>query len=218
MRLIDCSVLARAPVSFAVLASGSGSNFEALVHASRASGFPGAIRLLLCDQPDAGALERARRLGIAAECPPCGPLRSRIVDELPWLERLREHRIDALLLAGFMRRVHAPMLEAFAGRMLNIHPSLVPAFPGLRAIERAFEHGVRLMGCTVHVVSDELDGGSIVGQRAFEVRDGESLGVVSERMHEAEHALYPECVTRYFATASRLEGRRLMFEGATRNG
>lgn len=214
MRLIDCGVLARAPVSFAVLASGSGSNFEALVHASRAGGFPGSIALLLCDHPGAPALERARRLGIPAECPPVGSRRTRIEDERPWLDRLRAHGIQAILLAGFMRRLHAPLLEAYAGNMLNIHPSLLPAFAGLRSIERAYEHGVRVAGCTVHVVSEEVDGGAIIGQRAVDVLDGDTVESLTQRVHAAEHGLYPECVRRYFGGAPELEGRRLVFGSA----
>ncbi len=218
MRLIDCGVLARTPVSFAVLASGSGSNFEALVHASRAGGFPGSIALLLCDQPGAMALERAHRLGVPAECPPVGSRRTRIEDERPWLDSLRAHGIQAILLAGFMRRLHSPLLEAYAGNILNIHPSLLPAFPGLRSIERAFEHGARVVGCTVHVVSEVVDGGAIIGQRAVEVLDGDHVEGLTRRVHEAEHKLYRESVCRYFGGSPHLEGRRLVFGSPARHG
>ena len=211
MGLIDCVVLARTPVSFAVFASGSGSNFEALVHASSTPGFPGSIELLACDAPGAPALERARRLGVAALALPTGGARTRIADERPWLEALAARGIGAILLAGFMRRLHAPLLAAYPDRILNIHPSLLPAFTGLGAIEQAFAHGVRVAGCTVHVVTDDVDGGPIVGQTALERRDDDTLESLTERVHAAEHRLYPECVRRYFGAPHRLEGRRLVF-------
>ena len=210
-RLLDCGVLVRTPVPFAVLASGSGSNFEALVHASRAPGFPGSIELLACDSPGAPALERAHRLGIAAVALPAGRFRTRLEDERPWIEALAARAIGGVLLAGFMRRLHAPLLEAFPQRILNIHPSLLPAFPGLDAIDRALAHGVRITGCTVHVVSDDLDGGSIVGQAAVEVRDDDTRESLTERLHAAEHVLYPECVRRFFGGPHRVSGRRLVF-------
>jgi phosphoribosylglycinamide formyltransferase-1 len=209
--LLDCIVLARTPVSFAVFASGSGSNFEALVHASRAPGFPGSIDLLACDVAEAPALERARRLGVAAIVPPVGRFRTRIEDERPWLEVLAARGIGAVLLAGFMRRLHAALLGAFPERILNVHPSLLPAFPGLAAIEQAFAHGVRVTGCTVHVVDDSVDAGPVVGQAAVEVCDGDTLASLAERIHAAEHRLYPECVRRYFGGPHRREGRRLVF-------
>jgi len=110
-----------------------------------------------------------------------------------------------------MRRLHAPLLEAFPDRILNIHPSLLPAFPGLDAIGRAFAHGARFAGCTVHVVRDEVDGGPIVGQAVVEVCDGDTLQRLTERVHAAEHRLYPESVRRYFGGPHRFDGRRLVF-------
>jgi phosphoribosylglycinamide formyltransferase-1 len=124
-----------------------------------------------------------------------------------------------VLLAGFMRRLHDVFLGAFRERILNIHPSLLPAFPGLDAIERAWEDGVRVTGCTVHVVDDALDGGAIVAQSAVEVRDDDTLETLEARVHEAEHRLYPAAVRRFLDTPWRLEGRRLRFaDSAVRGG
>ena len=184
--------------SFAVLASGAGSNFEALVAASRRQEFRGSIVLLATDRPDAPALERARRLGIEGVVLPCGRYRTRIEDERPWVEALRTRGVDALLLAGFMRRLHAPLLAAFPDRILNLHPSLLPSFPGLDAIAQALAFGVRITGCTVHVVNDAVDAGPIVAQAAVEVLDDDNVETLTARVHAAEHRLYPAAVRRYF--------------------
>jgi phosphoribosylglycinamide formyltransferase-1 len=195
----------------AVLASGNGSNFEALASAAARGALGGTIVALLCDQPGAHVIERAKRLGIEALAPPAGRYRTRLADEGPWLAALRARDVQLVLLAGFMRRLHAPLLEAFAGRMLNIHPSLLPAFPGLDAIGQAFRHGVRVTGCTVHLVEDAIDAGPIVEQRAVEVRADESLESLTARIHAAEHALYPDAVRRFLTTPWSIEGRRLVF-------
>ena len=183
----------------AVLASGRGGNFEALVLAERRGELGGHIVALLCDQPDALALARARRLGVESLVLPTGRYRTRLEDEGPWLAALRERGVEGLLLAGFMRRLHAPMLGAFPDRILNIHPSLLPAFPGLDAIRRAWERGVKITGCTVHVVGTGLDDGPIVAQAAVEVRDGDTLETLEARIHEAEHRLYPMAARRWFS-------------------
>ena len=110
-----------------------------------------------------------------------------------------------------MRRLHGPFLDAFRDRILNIHPSLLPAFPGLDAIRQAWEHGVRVTGCTVHLVDDTLDGGPILAQSAVDVRDGETFESLEARVHAAEHRLYPWAVRRFVTEPWRREGRRLLF-------
>ncbi len=200
--------------TLAVLASGQGSNFEALGLASRRGELGGRVAVLLCDRTDAPVIERARRLGIEVLCPPCGALRTRIEDETPWLEALRARGVEAILLAGFMRRLHATLLGAFPDRILNIHPSLLPAFPGLEAIRQAWERGVRVTGCTVHLVEAALDQGPIVAQAAVEVRDDDTLETLEARIHAAEHRLYPATVRRFLSEAWRREGRRIVFGGS----
>ena len=211
-------MLTSAPATIAVLASGSCTNFESLAHAARRGELGGEIALLLCDRSSAPVLERARRLGIEALCLPAGRLRTRLEDESPWLAALRARGVDTVLLAGFMRRLHAPMLAAWPDRILNLHPSLLPAFPGLDAIRRAFEHGVRVTGCTVHLVTEDVDGGPILAQRAVEVGDGETLDALETRIHEAEHALYPPTVRRFLAEPWRREGRRIVFGAGAAEG
>ena len=207
-------MLAR-PARIAVLASGNGSNFEALAAAEARGALGGTIAVVLCDHPGAGVLDRARRRRVEALTPPAGRFRSKLEDERPWLEALLERRIDVVLLAGFMRRLHGTLLRPFAGRLLNIHPALLPAFPGLDAIGRAWRHGVAVTGCTVHLVDEGLDEGPILAQATVDVRAGETLESLAERIHEAEHALYPFTVRRFLTEPWRLEGRRFVWgEGA----
>ncbi len=201
--------------AIAVLASGAGSNFEALVHAARQGGLRARIVTLVSDQPGAGALARAARLGIESVVLPVGRYRTRIENENPWVDHLRSRDVRLVLLAGFMRRLHGTLLDAFADRILNIHPSLLPAFPGLDAIERAWQHGVRVTGCTVHLVRDEVDGGPILGQEAVEVNDHDTRASLEQRLHEAEHRLYPACADRFLHEAWRVEGRRVVFGAAS---
>jgi phosphoribosylglycinamide formyltransferase-1 len=132
-------------------------------------------------------------------------------DETPWLEALHERQVNVVLLAGFMRRLHATLLEPFAGRMLNIHPSLLPAFPGLDAIGQAYRAGVPVTGCTVHLVEDALDAGPILARAEVPRRPGESQAELEARVHEAEHALYPATVTRFLTEPWRVDGSRVRF-------
>ena len=200
--------------TLAVLASGQGTNFEALALAAERGELGGRIVALLSDRADAPALDRARRLGIEALALPAGRFRTRLEDEGPWLEALRARGVEALLLAGFMRRLQRPLLAAFPDRILNIHPSLLPAFPGLAAIRRAWDHGVRVGGCTVHLVEEALDAGPILAQAAVEVREDDTFEGFEARVHEAEHRLYPGTVRRYLAGSWRREGRRMVAAGA----
>ncbi len=204
-----CGVLSHRPARLAVFASGNGSNFEALAAAQDALG--GRIEVVLCDRPGAPVLERARRHGIEALTPPAGRYRTRLEDEAAWLALLRERHIDVVLLAGFMRRLHGTLLAPYAGRMLNIHPSLLPAFPGLDGIGQAFRHGVRITGCTVHLVEDAIDAGPIVAQANVEVRDGDLPADLEARVHAAEHTLYPAAVQRFLSEPWHVDGRRLVF-------
>jgi len=207
-------VLTPARHSIAVLVSGRGSNLEALARAGERGQLGGRIVAVLSDQPAAPAVDRARRLGLDCVCPPAGPRRTWIEDERPWLEALRARHVDVVLLAGFMRRLHAPMLEAFRDRMLNIHPSLLPAFPGLDAIGRAWRAGVRVTGCTVHLVEEALDAGPIVAQEAVPVREDDTLEALEARIHEAEHRLYPDAVRRFLGEPWRRDGNRIVFGGS----
>ncbi len=200
--------------TLAVLASGEGTNFEALALAARRGELGGRIVALLSDRPEAPALARARRLGVEALVLPPGCFRTRLEDERPWCEALRARGVEVVLLAGFMRRLHETLLDTFPDRILNIHPSLLPAFPGLAAIRQAWEHGVRVTGCTVHLAEHALDAGPILAQSAVEVRDDDTLATLEQRIHAAEHRLYPWAVRRYLDGPWRREGGRLVFTAA----
>jgi phosphoribosylglycinamide formyltransferase-1 len=208
---LDCGVRSRASARLAVFASGAGSNFEVLARAAASGELGGDVVALLCDQPGAPVLERARRLGVEALVFPSPRHRTRLDDETPWLQALEERRVDVVLLAGFMRRLHATLLVPFAGRMLNVHPSLLPAFPGLDAIGQAFRAGVDVTGCTVHIVSAALDAGPIIAQAEVPRRAGETLAELEARMHAAEHALYPTSVRRFLTEPWRVDGARVRF-------
>jgi phosphoribosylglycinamide formyltransferase-1 len=210
-------VLTPAPV-IAVLASGQGSNFEALAVAAARGELGGPITVLLSDHADAPALERARRLGIETLTPPAGTYRTRLADERPWVDALRARQVGLVLLAGFMRRLHAGFLDAFPDRVLNLHPSLLPAFPGLDAIGQALRQGVTVTGCTVHLVTPDLDGGPIVAQEAVEVLPGDTHATLAARIHAAEHRLYPRAVRRFVTEPWRREGMRLVFGAGERAG
>jgi phosphoribosylglycinamide formyltransferase-1 len=201
----------------AVLASGRGSNLRALAGHAQDPAFGGTIAVVLCDRPDAGAIAVARACGLRVETPDPGPLRTRLTPqaERAWVARLRAHGVDTVLLAGFLRVLHADFLDAFPGRVLNLHPSLLPAFPGLDAIGRAFRHGVRVTGCTVHLVTAGVDEGPILLQQAVPVEDHDSEETLAERVHAAEHALYPEAVRRFLVQPYTIEGRRLRWLAAS---
>jgi phosphoribosylglycinamide formyltransferase-1 len=200
--------------TLAVLASGQGTNFEALARAAARDELGGRIAVLVSDRPDAPALDRARRLGVEALHLPPGRFRTKLEDEARWADALRERGVELVLLAGFMRRLHERFIAGFPAGILNIHPSLLPAFPGLDAIGQAWAHGVKVTGCTVHRVDAGLDSGPIVAQAAVEVLDGDTLETLEARIHDAEHALYPRAVRRYLSGPWRIEGRRLQFGAA----
>jgi phosphoribosylglycinamide formyltransferase-1 len=181
-----------------VLGSGKGSNFVALIQAIRQGKLPAEVVLVASDQPDAGILERAREFGIPTWVLPPSAYRTRldpgVEEEL--VRVLRERQVDLVVLAGFMRVLKAPTLRAFPKRILNIHPSLLPAFKGREAWRQALEAGVPVTGCTVHWVTEEVDAGEILGQRSVPVLPGDTPESLHARIQEAEHALYPEVIQR----------------------
>ncbi|MDR0535283.1 MAG: phosphoribosylglycinamide formyltransferase [Puniceicoccales bacterium] len=183
----------------AILGSGRGSNAEAVLEA-QAAGNLGAARVvsLFCDMPQARILSLGGRFGIPAFQPESGPFKTKFPPEVEaaWARAIRESGADFLVLAGFMRVIKAPLLEAFPGRVINLHPSLLPAFPGLHAIAQAWNHGVRISGCTVHHVNAEIDGGAIIDQTPVRRDDDDTLETFEAKIHAAEHALLPEVIRR----------------------
>ncbi|MDP9119874.1 MAG: phosphoribosylglycinamide formyltransferase [Acidobacteriota bacterium] len=194
-----------------ILLSGRGSNLLAL-HAAIVRGeLPAAVGLVVSNVPEAPGLARARDLGLPAVAIPHRGEPGRAAHEQKVLEALREAAVDWVCLAGYMRLLSPAFIAAFARRIVNIHPSLLPAFPGLEAQAQALAHGVRIAGCTVHLVDESLDGGPIVVQRAVPVLEDDTVRILSERILEQEHAAYPEALRRLLTESWRIEERRLVF-------
>ena len=194
-----------------VLLSGRGSNFLALHAAIERGEIPAKIALVLSNVADAPGLAKARELGIPAEAIPSRG-QPRAVQEERVLEALRRADVEWVCLAGYMRLLSPGFVAAFPRRILNIHPSLLPAFPGLDAQEQALTHGVKISGCTVHLVDEGLDSGPIVVQRPVPVLDGDTPRILAARILEQEHLAYPEALRRLLSEPWRIEGRRLIFD------
>lgn len=199
-----------------VLGSGRGSNFEALAQASTRGQLPARIALVLSDVPDSGILELARGRGIAARHIPPGKFRTKLEDEAEraYVQALREARVDWIALAGFMRVLKGEFLQAFEGRIVNIHPSLLPSFPGLQAWKQALDYGVKVTGCTVHLVDAGVDSGAIVGQQTVAVLDQDTPEILHQRIQAAEHELYPKCLGALVRGDLVVRDRRVVWKAA----
>jgi phosphoribosylglycinamide formyltransferase 1 len=198
----------------AILISGRGSNMVSLIEAARAPDFPAEIAAVLANRPDAGGLERARQAGIEAVAIDHKAYSTRESFEQALDAALRERAIDFVCLAGFMRVLTSWFVERWAGRMVNIHPSLLPLFRGTHTHERALAEGVLLHGCTVHFVVPELDAGPIVAQAAVPVVPGDTQESLSARVLAQEHVLYPRALRSLCTGEARLDGGRVVFERA----
>lgn len=196
-----------------VLASGRGSNMEAIVRGCEAGVIPGQVALVLSDKASAGALESARRHGVEARFIDPKPYGSREAYDRALVDALAERGVELVCLAGYMKLVTREFIEPFAGRILNIHPSLLPAFPGLKAQQQALEYGVKVTGCTVHVVELAMDRGPIVMQAAVPVEDDDTEASLSARILEQEHRIYVEAVRRFCLGNVVVDGRRVVSRG-----
>ena len=195
----------------AVLISGRGSNMVSLIEAARAPDYPAEIALVLSNRPGAGGLQRAREEGIDAVSVDHKAFADRESFEAVVDEALRGRGIDLVCLAGFMRVLRPGFVEGWSGRMLNIHPSLLPLFRGVHTHERALAEGVLLHGCTVHFVVPELDAGPIVAQAAVPVLPCDTPETLAARVLAQEHVLYPRALRMVSEGAARLEGNRVVF-------
>jgi phosphoribosylglycinamide formyltransferase 1 len=194
----------------AILISGRGSNMVALSDAIRSGAIPGAeVALVISDKADARGIEAANERGLKTLVIERRG-RKREEHETEVVAALREHNIDLVCLAGYMRLLSPHFIEAFSGRILNIHPSLLPSFPGLDAQHQALEHGVKWSGCTVHFVDDTLDGGPIIAQRVVPVLDDDTVETLSARILEQEHLLYSEAIALVLQNRSQVVGRRVV--------
>lgn len=176
----------------AILASGNGSNFEALAHQFQAGLLPGELIFVFSDHHDAYVLERAQRLNVRAFSFEVKEFANKAAYEEALLQLLQEQQIDLIVLAGYMRIIGQTLLSHYSNRILNIHPSLLPSFPGLHGIKDAYEYGVKVTGVTVHLVDDGVDTGPIIAQEPVMILPEDTLESLEEKIHQTEHRLYPK--------------------------
>jgi phosphoribosylglycinamide formyltransferase 1 len=193
-----------------VLLSGRGSNFEALAESAAAGRIPNAeIAIVVSNRENAPGIERARARGIEARVIPSKGLEREAYDRLV-AAALEEKKVDLVCLAGYMRLLSPYFVAAFRNRILNIHPSLLPAFPGLEAQRQALEHGAKFSGCTVHFVDENLDAGPIILQAVVPIKDDDTPESLSERILREEHRIYSEAVRIVLEGRYRIENRRVV--------
>ena len=193
----------------AILISGRGSNFGAIADAIAAGSLQAEIAVVISNREQARGLEMARERGIPAVVLPSKGLDREVYDRMV-AEEIRRHHVDLVCLAGFMRLLSAAFVREFPLRILNIHPSLLPAFPGLEAQHQALEHGVKISGCTVHFVDEYLDAGPIVLQAPVPVLDGDTADTLAARILREEHRIYSEAIAIVLSGQFRVEGRRVV--------
>jgi phosphoribosylglycinamide formyltransferase-1 len=195
-----------------VLGSGSGTNCQALLDACAQPGFPAEIVVIVSDVENAKILDRARRVGIEALHLAPGKFRTKLEPEVEqrYVAALRERNVELVCLAGFMRVLKNDFLQAFPGRVINIHPALLPAFPGLQSWKQALDYGAKVAGCTVHFVDAGVDSGPIIVQAAVPVLDGDTAETLHARIQVEEHRIYPEAVRLIAEGRFAIEGRRVL--------
>ncbi len=205
------------PFRLGVLGSGKGSNFVAIAEACAAGKIPAEVSLVLSDVENAGILGHARDRKMQARFISPGKFRTKLDEdaERAFVAALQAAQVDLVLLAGFMRVLKGDFLRAFEGRIVNIHPSLLPSFPGLEAWKQALDHGVKVTGCTVHFVDAGVDAGPIIGQQTVPVLDNDTADSLIQRIHGAEHELYPKCVAAIARGDISVVGRRVIWKKGT---
>jgi phosphoribosylglycinamide formyltransferase-1 len=206
----------------AVLASGRGSNLQAIIDAIEAGTVQAKIVAVISNKKDAPALERAHRQGLSSlfidPKPYAGRPDSREAYDRELLDELRQHNVELVLLAGYMKIVTAVLVEAYANRMMNIHPSLLPSFPGLAVQNKAIEWGCKLAGCTVHFVTEGVDEGPIILQAAVPILDDDTPDTLADRILAQEHKIFPRAVQLFAEGRLRVEGRRVFIEAGKPEG
>jgi phosphoribosylglycinamide formyltransferase-1 len=197
------------PLRLGVLASGSGSNLQAILDRCADGSIPARVAVVVGNIPGAKALERAQAAGVPGVLLPHKGAASREAYDEQLVQTLRQHQVELVCLAGFMRLLTPGFLSAFQNRIINIHPSLLPSFPGLHAVRQAVNAGVRVSGCTVHIVDEGTDTGPILVQAAVPVLDGDTEETLGARILKQEHRAYPRAISLWAQGRIRLEGRRV---------
>jgi phosphoribosylglycinamide formyltransferase-1 len=201
--------MSQSPLPIAVLISGSGTNLQALIDASASDGFGCTIAVVISDRPEATGLERARRAGIPVAVTDWAEAASRESFTAEICDAALEFGASAVVLAGFMRILSPAAIERFPNAIINVHPALLPAFPGAHAIEQALEHGVALTGVTVHFVDEQVDHGPIIAQESVPVLVGDDAESLHARIQAVEHVLLPQVVSAFGRGEITVEGRRV---------
>ncbi|MCF7849490.1 MAG: phosphoribosylglycinamide formyltransferase [Kiritimatiellales bacterium] len=198
-------------LSLAIFGSGSGTNCQAIIDAIAEGMLEAEVKCVLSDVADALILERARRHGIPAIHIDCAPFKTKLdgAAEQRVLQTLEEHGVNFIALAGFMRIIKDGLLNAYAGRMINIHPSLLPSFPGLDGGKQALDYGVKFTGCTVHFVDAGVDTGAIINQKCVAIDEDDTLDSLMTKIHAQEHIAYPEALQWIATGRIQLNGRRI---------
>jgi len=194
------------------LASGGGTNLQAIIDHCQSGKLDAEIVLVLSNNPDAGALDRARRAGITCRCIDHRRFAGREAFDAALVQSLREAEVELVVLAGFMRIITPVFVDAFPHRIMNIHPALLPAFPGLHVQRKALEYGVRFAGCTVHFVDNGTDTGPIIIQAVVPVHDDDTEETLSARILEQEHQIYPRAIQLFAERRLHVEGRRVLVD------
>ncbi len=196
-------------MNIAVFASGRGTNFGAIIRAVKKGTIKASLSLLICDNPKAGVIGRAKRAGIKIALIKREDCTNKEDFENKITARLEENKIDLIVLAGFMRLLTPEFVGKYAGRILNIHPALLPIFKGTEAIKDAFDYGVKVTGVTVHFVDEKMDHGPIILQRAVQIQEDDTLESLERKMHKIEHRLYPEAIRLYVEGKLKLSVRKV---------
>ena len=196
-------------VNIGVLVSGSGTNLQSIIDAVEAGSLSASIKVVISNKPDAYALERAKKHGIDTAIVRVKDFPSRELFDAEVLRILRERRVELVVLAGFMRLISNVLLEGFPMRIINIHPSLLPSFPGLEVQKTALEYGVKFSGCTVHFVDGGLDSGPIIIQAVVPVKDEDTIESLSKRILVEEHRIYPQAIQLFSEGRIQVRGRRV---------
>ena len=200
-----------------VLISGRGSNMEALAEACRAGDYPAEISVVISNQPAAAGLERAACLGIKTEVVDHTAFADKASFEAKVIRVLEENEVELICLAGFMRVLSEDFVASFPRKIINIHPSLLPAFPGLQVQQKAIEYGARHTGCTVHFVVPEVDAGPIILQAVVPIDQEDTVKTLAARILEQEHLVYPKAVELFAQGRLSIEGRRVLISGEGRD-
>ena len=182
-------------IKLAILASANGTNAQAIIEAVQAERLDADVRVVLTNKPDAGVIERAHRLGVPVEIVPSKGHRNRAEYDALVVETLKKYDVDTIALAGWMRILSEVFINAYSGRILNLHPALLPSFKGATAIVDAYEHGVRITGCSVHLVTLELDAGPVIIQAAVPIND--TVDELEAQIHRMEHRIFPQALQWY---------------------